>query len=104
MAGSTSVLQLQGVRATEAQEALGVLSAGISIEDGERAAAVAMMCGALVERGLNPAPMAGPLLQRLRKIAPLARSLQAACVAQFPPGADEQLAQALERASFGTMP
>ena len=91
--------------AAQAEAALGILSKGIGVNDTECAAQVALVCGALVERGLDPAPMGPAMLQRLRSIVPLARRLHDGCMTRVSldaHDAEAQLAQALEQARAST--
>ena len=64
----------------------------------DKAGAVALVCGALAERGLDPTIALGPILDRLeRQVAPDALAFVSACqqaAAEDPPPADGEQAQA----------
>jgi hypothetical protein len=83
-----------------------VLAPAISVSDRRRAVMAAMVCGAMVEQGADPAPLAGPLLARLRSLVPAAREFHEACVALVPADADDRARawDAARRAMSPVMP
>lgn len=93
---------LREALAEDITDALRVLAEGVAVPSPSHAALIAMLCGALVENGADPAPVVDPLLARLHAIAPLARQLHEACIAGIADDADDrhdQFTEALERVS-----
>lgn len=80
---------------SERSAALRVLAKGLELENAERFRISALVCGALLERGraIDAGPMIGPLIDRLSRIAPLARRFGEACAALIPQEADDREAQ-----------
>ena len=60
---------------TEANSALATLAGHLSTEDLSRAGFLALVCGALVERGCDPQPLAQPLTARLQSLLESASAL-----------------------------
>ena len=81
---------LEQVSAEQARDVIRALGEGVASPDGGRAALVALLCGAMVERGADPAPLAGPLLGRLRAVASEARRFFDACAARVPRDAEPE--------------
>src|SRR5262245_1034042 len=77
------------VTATEANAALLELARHISIDDLSRAAFLALVCGALVENGCDPAALRQPLIERLKSLLESSARLAGSCVAQIPTPKDE---------------
>lgn len=68
----------------EANEALAIVAELIELENLERGGFVALVCGAMVERGCDPAPLARPLGARLRPLLERSVRFAEACKAQMP--------------------
>jgi hypothetical protein len=73
-----------GASAKEAQEAMAALGACFSWDDPQRAGFLALVCGALVERGWDPSPIVEPLRRRLETLFAPASALADACRARLP--------------------
>jgi hypothetical protein len=73
----------------EANDALSTLAGSFSLDDPKRAAFLALVCGALVERGCDPLAIAQPLRQRLQSLLEAAAALADACCARMPKSEDE---------------
>jgi hypothetical protein len=72
-------------------EALGMLSAHLNdIEDASRASTLALICGALVERGCDPMALADPLVQQLKSLLALSAEFAVACWERVPQSKDER--------------
>ena len=67
------------------------------LEDGRRAGFAATVCGALIENGYDPAPVAGPLSARLDRLVPRAAALALACEREVPEIADDDDDEATDR-------
>jgi hypothetical protein len=59
------------------------------LEDTSRAAFLALVCGALIERGCDPSTVADPLIKRLRPMLESAASLATVCTDRMPKSEDE---------------
>jgi hypothetical protein len=84
--------------AREADAALCNLTPCLKHNDFSRAGIVALVCGALVERGADSTPINGALIQWLRNILKLAIELADVCQAQLPstPDKDEDPGESFE--------
>ena len=84
--------------AFDANAALSELAGYISLDDLSRAAFVALVCGALVEHGCDPAPLSQPLIVRLQSLLEAAVRLADASSARTPKPEkeDDDTAQAFE--------
>src|SRR5678815_2930669 len=65
------------------EAALRTLAASFGIDNSARAAFLALVCGAMIEDGANPAPIAEPLTLRLRSLLESAAKLADACRSQI---------------------
>src|SRR5438067_11312776 len=83
---------------TDANAALAALAGHLSTTDLSRAGFLALVCGALVEQGCDPQPLAQPLTTRLQSLLEAAAALADACEAQIPKpaGKDQDPAEAFE--------
>jgi hypothetical protein len=77
----------------EANNAVRTLSACFDLEDSTRAAMVALICGALVEHGCDPEPMAAPLTNRLTTLLEASARFAQACRDQAPQIANQLRAE-----------
>jgi hypothetical protein len=68
----------------EAEAQMALLAGHFDLPDPERGAFLARMCGALVEGGIDPLPMARPLRLRLQTLLEDCAKLADACRAQLP--------------------
>src|SRR5262245_31261272 len=68
----------------EGNAALRRLGAEFQMEDMQRASLLALICGALIERGADPLTIAAPLIQRLESLFEAAVVLSEACAARMP--------------------
>lgn len=68
----------------DANAAVCTLAGYLLLDDLRRAAFLALVGGALVERGCAPSPMVGPLIKRLQGLLELSAALADACLAQLP--------------------
>jgi hypothetical protein len=68
----------------ENEEALRALGEHLNLDDAERAGIVSLVCGALVERGCDATPIAGPLIERLKSLLELSTALAEKCEARMP--------------------
>jgi hypothetical protein len=73
----------------EANHALSTIAGFFSLEEPKRAAFLALVCGALVERGCDPLAIAQPLRERLQSLLEAAATLADACRARMPKSEDE---------------
>src|SRR5437867_13457084 len=69
---------------TDANSALATLAGHLSTEDLPRAGFLALVCGALVEQGCDPQPLAPPLTTRLQSLLEAAAALADAGDAPIP--------------------
>jgi hypothetical protein len=89
-AGETFFHEASQANLDEGNDALSTLSSNInSIEDISRASTLAVICGALVERGCDPMKLANPLIDRLAPLLDLSAELAGACWAKIPKSEDE---------------
>ena len=58
---------IRGASRDDASAALRTVSTYFNLEDASRAAFLALVCGALVERGCDPLAIAEPLIERPRR-------------------------------------
>lgn len=72
-----------------ANEAIRTLSRHFELDDASRGAFLALVCGALVERGCDPLLIAAPLTTRLRALLESSSVLAQACVERMPKPGDE---------------
>jgi hypothetical protein len=78
-------MQETQVASTQAnEEALRTLAQHLNLDDFERARIVSLVCGALVERGCEPGPIADPLIARLQSLLEPSVALAAECEAHVP--------------------
>jgi hypothetical protein len=77
--------------------AMRTLSVGVLLEDAERAGLVANVCGALVEHGFDPAPFAGPLVERVHGLLLKSAAFAETCRAENPSPAGEEDGDPAER-------
>lgn len=75
---------------SEARAALGALSSAFSLDDLQRGAFAALIGGALLEHGGDPAPLAEPLIELLRRHLELTGSLAAECERRIQPELDDE--------------
>lgn len=75
---------------SEANAALATLAGFFSLDDPKRAAFLALVCGALVERGCDPRAIDQPLRERLQSLLAAAAALADACRARMPQSEDEE--------------
>src|SRR5688572_2332105 len=80
---------VEGSSEADANAALTALAPHLLLDDLERAAFLAMVCGALVEHGCDPAPLSQPLNQRLHSLLEASARLAEKCSARMPAAADE---------------
>ncbi|MBM4073288.1 MAG: hypothetical protein FJ271_30855 [Planctomycetes bacterium] len=73
----------------DAKAALAELAGHMSLDDVGRGAFLALVCGALVEDGCDPAAMTEPLIGRLQYLLESAAELADACRARLPQSNDE---------------
>lgn len=78
-----------GASRDDANAALRSLSAHFNLEDASRGAFLALVCGALVERGCDPLTIAEPLTERLASLLESSAELANECVIQIPESEDE---------------
>jgi hypothetical protein len=85
--------------AGEANAALAELAGHLSLDDPSRAAFLALVCGALVERGGDPSALTQPLIRRLPPLLESSAALADACLARMPKpeGEDQDPAEAFEK-------
>lgn len=76
--------------AAEANSALAELGALLGDDDGRHVGFVAIVCGAMVERGCDPAALDRPLRQRLQSLLEASARFADACVGRIPPSQDGQ--------------
>jgi hypothetical protein len=90
----------------QADAALRSLGAHFDLEDGSRAAFLALVCGALIEGGCDPLAIARPLTDRLEALLKSSVTLADACIAQLPKSedGDEDPNEAFERARAQLIP
>jgi len=90
----------------KADAALRSLGTHFDLEDGSRAAFLALVCGALIERGCDPLTISHPLTERLEALLKSSVTLADACIAQLPQSedGDEDLKEAFERARSQLIP
>ena len=69
---------------TERQAALEQLARVFSISSGSQATCLAVICGALIEHGCPPDPLASPLFLRIGELLPRVIKLYDLCAAQIP--------------------
>jgi hypothetical protein len=84
---SASQFVLKASRAAPQEEstnALQALAALFDLHDLSRAGFVALVCGAVIENGVDPSPVAGPLTSRLKSLLESAGALNDFCLAQMP--------------------
>ncbi|NUQ61738.1 MAG: hypothetical protein HUU20_04570 [Pirellulales bacterium] len=74
----------------DANSAVHTLSGHFELEDMSRAAFLALICGALVERGCDPLAMAAPLTTRLASLLESSAALANACSERIPEANEEQ--------------
>lgn len=75
----------------EIDEAIRLLTDTFDLLPAARAGELALVCGALVERGADPMALAGPLTARLTALMELAATFLETSLARMPnPGADEE--------------
>jgi hypothetical protein len=84
VAGRELYQQLTKAPQEDAAEAMSIVAAAIPEASDRRAHLASMICGALVERGMDPKPLAEPLLARLRRAVPLARQFADAVAREIP--------------------
>jgi hypothetical protein len=87
---------LNGTPAEQAADAMGIVAGAIGLPDPRRATLAAMVCGSMVEHGADPAPMAGPLLDRVSAAARGAREFYDACAARVPADAEDDRDELME--------
>lgn len=75
-----------------ANEAIRTLSCHLDLGDSSRAAFLALVCGALVERGCDPLAVASPLVVQLEALLKLSAELTQACLDRTPKADDEDQA------------
>lgn len=86
-----------GTSIGEANDAISTLADFfVSLDDPSRAAHLALICGALVERGCDPLAMAQPLGTRLKSLLQASAVLADACRARTPTAEDIDQDQAFE--------
>lgn len=73
----------------DANAALRTLSAHFEFENASRGAFLALVCGALIERGCDPLAIAKPLIERLASLLKSSAELANACADQIPESDDE---------------
>ena len=73
----------------EANGAMRALSAHFDLEDASRSGFLALVCGALVERGCDPLAIAQTLIQRVASLLESSAVLAIVCLAQIPKSEDE---------------
>jgi hypothetical protein len=83
---------LRQATAAQAAAVLATIASAIEASDDERASFIALVCGALVERGLKPDAMAEPLLKRLKEAVDGARRLYDAIAIDLGNDPDERSA------------
>jgi hypothetical protein len=75
---------LNGTSVGEANSAISAFAGFFSLDDFSRAGHLALICGALVERGCDPMAIAQPLSARLKSLLEAATVLAEACRARMP--------------------
>lgn len=75
---------VEKVSKREAEAQMALLAEHYDLPDPERGAYLALLCGALVERGCDPLPMARPLRLRLQTLLEDCARLAAACRQEMP--------------------
>jgi hypothetical protein len=74
----------------DASDAIRALSGHFDIENTSRAAFLALVCGALVERGCDPLAIAAPLTTRLASMLESAAVMAQACSERLPRGDEDE--------------
>lgn len=75
---------------TDVNAALAALAGSVRELDTPRAAFAGLVCGTLIEQGCDPAPLAGPLTERLTTLLESSVALAEACRARLPKNPDEK--------------
>ena len=80
---------VRSVSRDDANAAARTLSAHFSLENASRGAFLALVCGALVERGCDSSAIAKPLTERLTSLLESSAELASVCADQIPESEDE---------------
>jgi hypothetical protein len=89
-AAQTFLVAVGNASPGEIKEALTAISEHFAMEDPHRAGFLALVCGALVEQGVDPSPLVAPLRQRMTTLFASASRLADACRARLPEPNSEQ--------------
>jgi hypothetical protein len=88
-AAQTFFVSAGGATKDEVKEAMSSLGACFNWNDSARAGFLGLVCGALIEQGFDPQPIAEPLQKRLASLLTSASVLADACRARIPESGDE---------------
>jgi hypothetical protein len=83
-AGQKFFAAVENLTKAEKEEQMAALAEHFDLPDVHRSAFLALMCGALVEQGCDPQPMAAPLRAALKKVLESCGRLLEACRAKMP--------------------
>jgi hypothetical protein len=80
---------VDGLPVNAVNDAMRKLSDHFNLDDGSRAAFLAVVCAALIERGYDPSTIAGPLIKRIRHLLESAAALADVCIDRMPKSEDK---------------